>query len=283
MEMVHFIPASQRRLALLAAQADSLPVLISGATGTGKGAIACWIHANGPRTSLPCLTAQIGSAPITAQILDAKSGTLVVPEIGDWSLAEQKSLVHYLRTRSVPHPESRMPMIARARIIATTSQDFNNFTSVGLLTLHLLEKLKGFKIEMPALARRAVEFEDIVLGITGEITRELRKEHLRSLSSAAWTRLRSYDWPGNIRELRNVLRMAVASSKGSRIEDYDMPDFGYSRIDFRTTREQFEKIYITELLKTFNWEIDRTCSMSHMDRTTLLSKIEHYGIRQSVN
>ena len=250
MEMVHFIPASQRRLALLAAQADSAPVLIYGATGTGKGAIASWIHSNGPRTSLTCITAQ-PSIPLTSQILDSKNGTLVVPEIGDWPLSDQTDLLLYLRTKSVPHPQNHMPMIARARIIGTTSQPLEGKAQGGMFNRDLLEKFNDFRIEMPPLSKRVEEFEDIVVGLTGEITRELHKEHLRDLSPLAWQSLRAYDWPGNIRELRNVLRLAVAASKGSRIETFDLPDFGYSRIDFRTTREQFEKIYITELLKTF--------------------------------
>jgi DNA-binding NtrC family response regulator len=70
------------------------------------------------------------------------------------------------------------------------------------------------------------------------------------------------------------------------IEVSDLPDFGSTRIDFRATREQFEKIYILELLKTFNWEIEKTCRMTRIDKTTLLSKIKHYGIdvaRQSIS
>ena len=81
MEMVHFIPPSQRRLAMLAAQADTAPVLIYGASGTGKGAIARWIHQNGPRATRPCLTAT-HDRPLSAQIPEAQGGTLLITEIG---------------------------------------------------------------------------------------------------------------------------------------------------------------------------------------------------------
>ncbi len=278
MEMVHFIPSSQRRLALLAAQTDSAPVLIFGGSGTGKGAIARWIHSNGARASLPFLVAQ-PSKPLAEQILAAQGGTLMISELGELTLSEQKILLNYLKTKTVPHLQDKsLSVLANVRIIGTTSQSLEGRAQGGLFNIELLEKLNVFRIEMPSLSKRADEFEDIVIGIVGEITRELHKEHLRSLSSDAWARLKSYEWPGNLREIRNVLRVAVASSKGDQIEFGDLPDFGYTRIDFRATREQFEKIYLLELLKTFNWEIDKTCSMTRIDKNTLLSKIKHYGI-----
>ncbi len=275
MEMVHFIPPCQRRLALLAAQADTAPALIDGASGTGKGAIARWIHSNGPRAARIFLVAN-QAKPLVDQILEAQGGTLAIPEIGEWPLAEQKALLGYLKTKSVSH--GGVPVIANVRIIGTTSQSLEGRAQGGLFNIELLEKLNVFRIEMPPLSKRADEFDDIVIGIVGEITRELHKEYLKKLSQEVWKRLRSYDWPGNLRELRNVLRYAVASAKGDQIEATDLPDFGYARIDFRATREQFEKIYLLELLKTFNWEIDKTCKMTRIDKSTLLSKIQHYGI-----
>ena len=279
MEMVHFIPPSQRRLAMLAAQADTAPVLIYGASGTGKGAIARWIHSNGPRAARPLKHAN-HELPLAKQIPDAQGGCLVISEIGEYPLGEQKILLNFLLTKTVPHAENReMRVLVNARIIATTSQALDGRAQGGLFNVELLEKLNVFRLEMPALAKRADEFDDIVNGITGEIIRELHKEHLRTLSSEAWDRLRAYEWPANLRELRNVLRVAAVAAKGDRIEVSDLPDFGPDRIDFRATREQFEKIYILELLKTYDWQIDRTCANARMDKGTLLTKIEKYGLR----
>jgi DNA-binding NtrC family response regulator len=278
MEMVHFIPSSQRRIAVLAAQADSAPVMIFGGSGTGKGAIARWIHANGPRVASTFLVASHKKS-LAEQILNAHGGTLMIPEIGECPLAEQKVLLGYLKTRSIPHPEERrMSALANTRVIVTTSHALEGRAQGGLFNIELLEKLNVFRIEMPALSKRTDEFEDIVMGITGEITRELHKEHVRALNSETWSLIRSYEWPGNIRELRNVLRVAVAACKGDVIEVNDLPDFRYARIDFHATREEFEKTYILELLKSFEWEIDKTCLMTRIDKDTLISKIKHYGI-----
>ncbi len=276
--MVHFIPASQRRLALLAAQADAAPVLVLGGSGTGKGAIARWIHSNGARSACPFLVAQHGK-PLTEQILQAQSGTLMIPELGELTFSEQAILLSFLKTKCVSHPQDKkMSTLANVRVIGTTSQSLDGRAQGGLFNIELLEKLNVFRIEMPSLSRRTEEFEDIVAGIVGEIARELHREHLRTLTPEAWSRLKGYDWPGNLREMRNVLRVAVASATGDQIESTDLPDFGYARIDFRATREQFEKIYLLELLKTFDWEIEKTCSMTRIDKSTLMSKIKHYGI-----
>ena len=93
--MVHFIPPSQRRFALLAAQADSAPVLIHGTSGTGKGAIARWIHSNGPRATYPFEIAH-QSRSLANQILrNSGRNSHYFPEIGKWTLSEQKILLSF--------------------------------------------------------------------------------------------------------------------------------------------------------------------------------------------
>lgn len=282
MEMVHFIPPGQRRFAMLAAQADQAPVLIHGGSGTGKGAIARWIHQNSPRAARPFVQAT-HDQPLVQQLPLAQGGTLVIPEIGEWPLGEQKVLQSFLETKSIPHSaeaatESPMRMLLNVRIIATTSQALEGRAQGGLFNIRLLQKLNVFRIEMPELSKRSEEFEDIVYGILGEITRELHREHLREISPQALVNLRAYEWPGNLRELRNVLRVAVIAAKGDRVEAADLPDFGHDRVDFRSTREEFEKIYILELLKTFDYQIERTCQVSRIDKAVLLSKMKKYGI-----
>lgn len=282
MELVHFIPPSQRRLVMLAAQADTAPVLIHGGSGTGKSLIARWIHTNGPRSVQPFVTAT-RKQPLTEQLYEAQGGTLLILEIGEWSLSDQMTLLNYLKTKAIPHPkEDGMPMlINNVRLIATTSQALEGRAQGGLFNSELLKRLNIFRVEMPPLSKRSDEFEDIVLGILGEITRELHREHLRSLSGDAWEKIREYEWPGNLRELRNVLRVAVISCSGDQIELEHLPEFGHDRVDFRATREEFEKTYILELLKTFDWQIDKTCQMGRIDKSSLLSKMKKYGIEPS--
>lgn len=279
--MVHFIPPSQRRMALLAAQTDSAPAVIHGAEGTGKGALARWIHLNGPRVGKPFVTAK-RKVSLSSQFASAQGGTMEIPAIGEWPLAEQMVLLNYLKTKSIVDADG-LRALANVRIIATTDQALEGRALGGLFNIELLEKLNVFRIEMPSLLERKEEFEDIVLAIVGEVTRELHKEHLRTLSNEAWESLKSYEWPGNIRELRNVLRVGVVAALGDQIELSDLPKFGPDKIDFRATREQFEKIYLVELLRSFDWEIDKTCELSKMDKPTLLNKIKQYGISRETS
>ena len=164
-------------------------------------------------------------------------------------------LLQFLKSKTLR--QNGVPMLTNIRVIATSSPNIDARAQGGLFNSELLEALNVFRIEMPSLSDRIDEFEDIVLSIMNEITSDVHKEHLRSMNREAWSVLRTYDWPGNIRELRNVLKIAVLAAKGDEIEASDLPDFGHDRIDFRATREQFEKIYLMELLKTFDWQIDR--------------------------
>jgi len=278
--MVHFIPPTQRRLALLAAQADLGPVLIYGGAGSGKGAIARWIHGHGPRAGKPFITA-VQEVSLCEQLPLAQGGTIVIPELGEWNRAEQKILLHFLQTRSlatVCKETGPITRILNVRIMATTSHNLEGRAQGGLFNGELLQKLNVFRLEMPDLSKRGEEFDDIVHGIVGEITRELHKEHVRRISPDALQLIRSYEWPGNLRELRNVLRVSVIACGSDEIEPAHLPEFGHDRMDFRATREEFEKTYILELLKRFDWQVDRTCQMTRMDKPTLLAKIQRYGI-----
>jgi two-component system response regulator HydG len=247
MEIIQFIPSTQRRFVLLAAQTDNAPVLIVGASGTGKSALARWIQSNGPRSALP--------------------------------LISSKLLLHFLKTKTVPHPQNpSLTVVAQARIIATSSYSLEGRAKGGLFNGDLLQKLSLFRLETPDLSKRLEDFEDIVSGLLEEITHELHREHIRGLTPEAWTLLKQYEWPGNIREIRNVLRVAALKAGSDLIEPKDLPDFGHEKSDFRGTRAEFEKVYLVELLKTFDWQIDQACQVSRMDRKTLLEKMEKFGI-----
>ncbi len=276
MEIVQFIPPSQRKLTLLAAQTDSAPVLIFGGSGTGKGAIARWIHNNGPRSGNPLIELN-RDRPLADEFKRAQGGTLMIPEVGLLSLKEQAILLRVLTHRSLVD-SSGVAQLVNIRVIALTSQALEGRAQTHLFNPDLLEKLNVFRLEMPPLSKRAAEFEDISSGILAEIVRELRKDHVRGLAPAALAALQTYDWPGNLRELRNVLRIAAIAAPGDRVERSDLPEFGHEKMNFRATREEFEKTYILELLKTFQYDIDRTCQMSHMDKPTLMEKIKKYGI-----
>jgi DNA-binding NtrC family response regulator len=282
MSMVYFIPSSQRKIALAAAHADHEPVLVIGGAGTGKGALAKWIHQNSPRASQPCVMAT-RERTIAEQLRDCKGGTLIVDDIANYPVSEQMVILNFLKTKAVPQPQKEkgatpVPMIVNVRIIATAVPQIDSRARAGMFNDELLLRLSKNRIEMPNLAEREDEFEDITLGILQEITQELHKEYIKGFTETAWRKLREYDWPGNLRELRNVLRMAAVSCETERVDLRDLPDFGHDKINFQATRSEFEKIYLSELLKSFNHDLDKTARAARMERVTLLEKLKLLGL-----
>lgn len=277
MEMVYFIPPGQRRIVMLAAQSDA-PVLIVGAAGSGKGAIAKWIHDHGVRASRGFVIAS-RDLPLLEQIIPAHGGTFVIPEIAERPLGEQHALYTFLSSKSVPHPKTpSTPMLLNVRIIALTVHSLDHRTQAGLFSDDLLKKLNVFRVEMPDLSKRAHEFEDIAFGLLREITHELGKDFVRDFSDEAWKALKAYDWPGNIRELRNVVRLSVLRAAGDKVEPRDLPEFQQSRTDFRATREEFERVYLSELLATCQQDLTLAARLSRTDVETLRARLERHGL-----
>jgi DNA-binding NtrC family response regulator len=282
MSMVYFIPSSQRKIALSAAQADDEPVLVIGGSGTGKGALAKWIHQNSPRAAQPCLMAT-RERTLAEQLRECNGGTIIIDDITNYPVNEQMVLLNFIKNKSVPHPNKSaqsgsVPMIVNVRLIATAIPQIDSRARAGMFNDELLLRLSKNRIEMPNLAEREDEFEDIAMGILQEITQELHKEYIKGYTETAWRKLREYDWPGNLRELRNVLRMSAVSCEQDRIDMKDLPDFGHDKINFQATRSEFEKIYLSELLKSFDHDLDKTARAARMERVILLEKLKRLGL-----
>lgn len=276
--MVHFIPSDQRRLAMSAALSDPDPVLISGASGTGKSAMGKWIHLNSPRSTKSLMT-YVNNKALAEQLYAAQGGAFFIPEITNIPLGEQKQLYDFIKTRSLPHPENPgLKALINVRIIAGTEHDLNNRAQAGMFNAELLARFKANHLEMPRLSDRLEEFEDITDELLKEITRETHKNHIQEISPAALDILKSYDWPANLRELRNTLRMAVVHAEGDTIEASDIPDLNSRKMDLRATREEFEKIYLVELFKTFDWDLEKVGKNIQMERSVLLEKAKRHGI-----
>jgi len=279
MEMVHFIPSCQRKLAMQAAHSDVAPTLIVGGAGSGKGAIARWIHQNSARSAKAFITADHHTS-LFNQIRDASGGTLFIPEITEWPLSDQHVLTEVLKTHSLVQRDQGTHILVNTRFIVATALNLDKRAQAGLFSAELLSRLNVIRIDMPALSKRSEDFEEVVMGLVHEITREVHKEHLRGLSRDAWAELRGYSWPGNIRELRNVLRMAILAADSDQIETKDLPDFKSMDMDFRATRVEFDKIYVSKLLETYGWDLDRLCQVTRMDPSQIKQKIQSYGLKR---
>lgn len=278
--MVHFIPPKQRHLVLRAAQDDQLPVLIRGGLGSGKSGLAKWIHNNSLRSTQSYIIYDF-NLPLADQLLKAQGGSLGIHEISRLPLGQQLLLYTFIKTRSIPHTlDPSLALLLNVRIIATTSHDLHSRAENGMFNRELLAELENFYIDMPALTARQDEFGDIVSEILREIAQDLNKGHLRQVSEEGLTLLRNYDWPGNLRELRNILRIATIKAKGDQVEALDLPEFGHHKLEFLETRANFERVYLGQILDSVSWNLNEAAGLTRMPIEELKAKIEKIGLSQ---
>ena len=131
------------------------------------------------------------------------------------------------------------------RIFATTSRPLETRAEAGFFNPDLLDRLNQSRIEMPPLRDRRDEFEDIALTLLQELTHTLKKDHVRGFEPEAFAALKEHTWPGNLRELRNVLHAAIESTEGDRVQLKDLPNFAEERAEFLSTRAEFQKLFRT--------------------------------------
>lgn len=278
MEPVYFIPPAERRRMLLASQADSSSVLIYGAGGTGKGAIAKWIHRQSPRSLRPFVEWKPG-ASLEEALRSAQGGSLVVTELSELTQQEQKQLLDFLKNHTVPHPKNRsLPLLVQVRIMALTNADIPARVAGGLFLEELLERVSIFSIHVPSLSHRGEEFTGIAHALLGEIARELRKPYVRKIHPDALKHLQSHHWSGNIRELRNVLKLAVSRSQHDDLQLNDLPTLDAASINFHATREEFEKIYFREILVSFQGNLEETAQACQLELPELKAKLASLGL-----
>ncbi len=223
----------------------SVPVLVLGETGTGKGVVARAIHAESTRAARPFVSVNCAAIPEslleselfghakgaftgaasarTGIFAEADGGTLFLDEIAEMSPPLQAKLLHVLETGIIrPVGESRERRVD-VRIIAATHRDLPERVRQGLFREDLLYRLDVVSIELPALRHRT---EDIPRLAEHFIT-TLRAKHpagrARQLSAEAVDAMRGYAWPGNVRELEHAIERAVLLAPGEEIRLADLP------------------------------------------------------------
>jgi DNA-binding NtrC family response regulator len=290
MDRVSFVPPSERRLALLAAQSESTPVLIHGANGTGREGLALWIHAHSARAALKPIslknskTSEGVSSPrmdLVEAIRKGHGNTLLLNEVSDWSLEDQEILSSYLKTRTLV--TSGVPELLQTRIIATTRYDLGARVQAGLFSAQLLDRLSTFVLHTPALHQRQDELEEIVLEILSEIGREHHLEHIRGLSREAWQKIKSHTWPGNIRELRNALRLATVRCKIHEIQVEDLPPLDGLALEegspLLAARDDFDRALMKEILDSVGWDLSTAAGLLKISPHQLSERLKKSGLQ----
>ena len=224
-------------LALQVARTDA-NVLLLGDSGSGKGMMARAIHDASPRAAgalvtvnCPSLSSELlesemfghvkgsftGATQNTVgRVSHADGGTIFLDEVGDFPLALQPKLLRFIQDKEYERVGDPVTRKADARIVAATNRDLDGMVKEGRFRLDLLYRLNVITVTLPALRDRLEDLEDLANGFIRRFAASYGLP-ARRLSAAAAKRMMSYDWPGNIRELQNMMERAVILCRDEQV------------------------------------------------------------------
>lgn len=291
------------------ARTDS-PVLILGATGTGKELAASAVHMASPRREGPFVSINCAAIPKelfesevfgyvpgafsgahkdgkVGQIELADQGTLFLDEIGDLPLHAQVKLLRVLEEKKLCRLGSSQPRSVDFRLVAATNRDLRGMIAAGTFREDLYYRINPMILQLPPLCER---IEDIPL-LVGDMLNRLGGEGSRC-SESALNLLMRYGWPGNIRELRNAIVRALSLCQNGRITVADLPpevrhqalavDAGGGDGKLHAVVKNSEAQAILVTLNEQNWNVARTARLLGISRATLYEKMRKFGIRRKV-
>jgi len=283
------------------AQHDT-PVLIVGESGSGKEVVARYLHGLSNRASGPFVRATVagmagGNPPVEVfgsedgdkihfgSLELANGGTLFLEDIADMEPELQARLLGALRHQSFQRVDGLAPVAINVRIIAATSKDLPAEVQAGRFREDLYYHLNVVPVHVPPLRNHR---EDVPALLAFYMNLLVTRDNLpyRKFSFASQNRLRNHDWPGNIRELKNVMQRLLILSNGQEIDEEEveaalgntlartapgkLPEFDLS---LREAREQFERMYFEYQLREAHGSISKVAARAGVERTHLYRKL----------
>jgi DNA-binding NtrC family response regulator len=283
-------------------------VLITGPSGTGKEVAAQSIHRQSDRGNAPFVAVNCGAiAPQLFQselfgyekgaftgahqrkigrIEAAQGGTLFLDEIGDMPFDMQVNLLRFLQEKTIERVGGNEPLPIDVRVIAATHIDLAEAVGEGRFREDLYYRINVVCLEIPPLADRGLDIEDIAKYYFAKFSRAHNRK-LRGFSKAAMNAMLSHGWPGNVRELVNRVHRATVMAEGRFIQPEDL---GFERqlektqvMSLEDARAAAESMVIRRALSQSRNQVSRAASLLGISRVTLYRLIEKYNIRPSAH
>lgn len=291
-----------------------MTVMLEGESGTGKEYVANTIHKLSNRSHLPFVAVDCGALPKdlassilfghvkgaftgavvnkTGQFEAADGGTLFLDEVGNLSYEVQVKLLRAIQERVVQPLGSNKEIKIDVRIITATNENLMESVKQGEFREDLYHRLNEFKIQVPPLRMRGEDLQEFVEYFREEANAELNRKTTK-FDDAVLTLFKTYDWPGNLRELKNTIRRAVLLTPGEVIGVEALPEemiqamnnpvpISVSNVpsgyDLKAIQEKQERELIIKTLQDVRFNKSKAARLLNIDRKTLYMKMEKYGI-----
>ncbi len=296
-------------------------VLITGESGTGKELVAKAIHYNSNRAAKPFVPINCGAIPgelmeselfghikgaFTGAVSNrigrfemADSGTMFFDEIGDMSPHLQVKMLRVLQERRFEPVGSTKTFTSDVRVIAATNVNLENAVRDGNFREDLFYRLNVIPIHIPALRERRADIP-LLFHYFMDLFNQERATKLTGVTPEAMAILSLYAWPGNIRELENLVERLAILKGGGLIDVADLPekyrqvqpgagasfadpnefDLPTDGLDFNTAVDNYENALIMKALEKTGWNRNQAALLLKLNRTTLVEKIKKKGLRQ---
>ena len=283
------------------AQSNS-PVIITGESGTGKELIARAIHSNSQRKFFPLVTVHCGA--LTESLLEselfghekgaftgamynrkgrfemADGGSIFLDEIGTIPAKMQIELLRVLESKAFVRVGGNKEIKSDFRIICATNKDLDYLVKNGKFREDLFYRLNVVNIKIPPLRERIEDIPMLVNYFINKYCTSMSR-NIISINPAALKRLGMYDYPGNVRELENLIERAIVVGNEKEIRVKDLPFQSDSTNNSVEGLHDLEKKHIIQILHKYDWNISRSAKALKVDRVTLYNKIKKYDLKPS--
>jgi transcriptional regulator with PAS, ATPase and Fis domain len=278
--------------------------LIQGETGTGKGVLATWLHENGPRAEEPFV--DLNCAGLTREFLESElfghekgaftgalnpkpgllevghRGTIFLDEIGDIDPNVQPKLLKVLEEKKFRRMGDVRDRFIDVRLIAATHQDLRHLIETKAFRGDLYFRISTVPLAIPPLRERQDDIPYVAQALLTRICSDMARPSAE-LSSPALERLRSYYWPGNIRELRNVLERALLFTDRNLLEPADLSFESQSQVRQHHyqpdwTLEELERFHISAAFSAEKQNVEKTAQRLGIARSTLYQKLKSLNL-----